>query len=215
MIAVICGATGLVGNALLLNLIEDEDFHQIKVVGRTPSSHKHSKVINVMLKSLDELPARKSELKGDVYFCCLGTTIKKAGNKENFRLVDYKGVLDFAQVAYEHKGKNFVIVSAMGANSKSKFFYNRVKGEVENMLQAFGFKRLVIFRPSLLIGDRTEYRAFELIAIRFVKVLEHILSKKLVLKMGTRVETLARAMLREGKIVNGPHLIVEAENISD
>ena len=213
MIAVIVGATGLVGGHLLEQLLRDETFQQVITVGRRPTNQVHSKLRELIVPSMEQLSDFKSQLRGDVYFCCLGTTLKKAGSKEAFRKVDYRAIIDFALIAKEFDAKNFVLISAMGADSKSKIFYNQVKGEAENALLALAFKRLVIFRPALLVGDRQEHRALEGLALKTLKLLSAVLPQSLVRKISTRADELAFRMLEEGKSLERPPLIIEASEI--
>ena len=99
--------------------------------------------------------------KVDRVFCCLGTTIKVAGSKEAFYKVDYTYVVESARIAKSMGVAGFSVVTAMGSNSKSRIFYNRVKGEVESSLESLGFSSLQIFRPSLLLGERKDFRRGE------------------------------------------------------
>jgi uncharacterized protein YbjT (DUF2867 family) len=125
-------------------------------------------------------------------FCCLGTTIKKAGSQEAFRAVDHDAVLAFARAAKRAGVRRFLVVTALGADARSSVFYNRVKGEAEQALQALGFESLVILRPSLLLGDRAESRPGERAAIVASRVLGPLLRP-----FGSRpieARTVARAM---------------------
>ena len=102
----------------------------------------------------------------DTIFCALGTTIKVAGSQGRFRHVDHDLPLLAARLGREHGAQHYLLVSAMGANAKSRIFYNRVKGETENDIRALNYPRLSIARPALLLGDRTEYRRGERIAAK-------------------------------------------------
>lgn len=213
MIAVIAGATGLVGSHLLERLLHDKAFTHVIAVGRSSTRIEHPKLHEVIVPSLEKLSSFKEQLRGDVYFCCLGTTLKKAGSKEEFRKVDYRAIIDLALIAKDFDAKNFVLISAMGADSKSKIFYNQVKGEAENALLALAFERLVIFRPALLVGDRREHRALETLALKTLKVVSKILPEMLVKKISTPVDELAFRMLEEGKLIERPPVILEASEI--
>ena len=101
------------------------------------------------------------EQKIDDVFCCLGTTMKKAGSKEKFRLVDFHYPVSLASFCLNKGARQFLLVSSMGADAKSGIFYNQIKGEVENTVSNLGYPRLDIFRPSLLLGDRGESRIAE------------------------------------------------------
>lgn len=202
MKAVIIGATGLVGSSLLQKLLKDPAIERIVSVVRRKSSVTDPKLREVVFKEFTDLPQLANELNGDLYYCCLGTTIKKAQNQENFRKVDHEGVLEFGKIAKDKSAKAFVLVSAAGANEKSNIFYNKVKGQTEKDLMDLGLNHLVIMRPSLLIGEREENRPAEKIAIKAFKLLRPVLPKSIAVRAGTEVEVLAEKMLRESKKEN-------------
>lgn len=208
MIAVLAGASGLTGSKLLELLIADERISHVVSVGRRSSGVKSLKLSEIIISDLTELLSVADSLKGDIYYCCLGSTIKAAGSQEAFRAVDYQGVVDFAKVAERNLGRAFVLVSAAGANSKSLIFYNRVKGETENALREMKLGRLVIARPGLLIGDRKEHRAAEALAIAVTRGLRKILPKGLVSRGATDVATMMRILLDAGlQATHAPELI--------
>jgi uncharacterized protein YbjT (DUF2867 family) len=145
--ALLAGASGLIGSEIAAQWPGPGPLHLLvrrAVQPRTPTQQVHV----VDFAALPPLP------KTDVAFCSLGTTIKVAGSEAAFRAVDLDAVLAFARAAQQAGVKRFAVVSALGANPKSKVFYNRVKGEMEAGLTRMGFERLVIARPSLLAGDR-------------------------------------------------------------
>jgi len=162
MTALIAGASGLIGRDLLKLFIQDDKITQIYSLARSKQDKMPSKVIQILTdfeSVLDiELPAC------DVGLCTLGTTIKKAGSRENFYTVDHDYVLNFARLCKKRGVKTFIVVSAMGADVKSKVFYNQVKGRTEEDLKSLDFESLVILRPSLLLGERSEFRLGEWIA---------------------------------------------------
>lgn len=141
----------------------------------------------------------KDEIKGDVYFCALGTTIKVAGSKENFKKVDFDAVVNFGKVAESNKAQSLTVVSANMANAKSAVFYNQVKGETEQALMSMQFNRLVLLRPGLLMGERIQKRTGEDFAISVMNVLSHVLPAKIKKIIATNVEVLAARMLKEGQ----------------
>lgn len=161
--AIIAGASGLVGKQLLYQLIESNQYHQIIVLVRKPIAIS---AINIkqLIVNFDELQNWSTELVGTDVFCCLGTTIKKAGNQENFKKIDYEYCLNLANITIKNGSKNFFLISALGANAKSKVFYNRVKGELENAISKLGFQSVYYFQPSLLLGNRAEFRFGEKLA---------------------------------------------------
>ncbi|MFS0553535.1 NAD(P)H-binding protein [Brevibacillus sp. 179-C9.3 HS] len=158
--AVLFGATGLVGSELLRLLLEDEAYGQIIAVVRSELSIVHPRLQTVVM-DFHQLGDCRVFLEGADVFCCLGTTMKKAGSREAFRKVDYQYPLEIARLAKEEGASQFLIITAIGANSRSVFFYNRVKGELEEALHELKLSCLHIFRPSLLLGPRQENRRSE------------------------------------------------------
>jgi uncharacterized protein YbjT (DUF2867 family) len=151
----IAGATGLVGRALLDQLLELQlDVHALlrrPVEGALPKSrYLHPHQVDFAKLVLDDLPAPQA------VYICLGTTIAVAGSQDAFRAVDFDAVVDVANAAKAAGARRCAVVSALGASAASPVFYNRVKGETEKALGKMGFERLVIARPSLLVGERAE-----------------------------------------------------------
>lgn len=162
--AVVAGATGLIGGYLCQLLGKSTAYtHVWALVRRTTSLPGE---VSPLLVDWEKLESFSLDTSIDEAFCCLGTTMKKAGSKAAFRRVDYDYVLAFARWAYAHGCRRFFVVTAMGADKQSVFFYNRVKGEVEEALAQIGFESLYIFRPSLLLGQRRESRPAEQISAR-------------------------------------------------
>lgn len=157
------GATGLVGNLLLEQLAKSNEVRSIKAITRKPLTKVPQKTENLVI-NFDRMWEYADQMKADVYICCLGTTIKVAGSPEAFRRVDYDYVVQFAKIAEQNQAKKFQVVSAMGADAKSSVFYNRTKGEMEEQLKKFRIPEIEIFRPSLILGERKDKRAFEDIA---------------------------------------------------
>jgi uncharacterized protein YbjT (DUF2867 family) len=148
----LAGASGLIGRALLAQLAADTDVQQVHALGRragsVPSTGPHIATLVVDYAALPALP------RADEAYCALGTTIGQAGSQAAFRRVDVDAVVHFARAAQAAGVRGLAVVSALGADARSPVFYNRIKGEMETALGALGFERLVIARPSLLIGDR-------------------------------------------------------------
>ena len=149
-VALVAGATGLVGRAVLAALLTDRRYAAVHVLGRRPLAEQHPKLISHQV-DFARLPALPPV---DDVFIALGTTIKVAGSEQAFRAVDLDAVLAVANAARKAGATRLGVVSAMGADTNAKIFYNRVKGEVEQALQGLGFRTLVIARPSMLAGDR-------------------------------------------------------------
>lgn len=173
--ALIAGATGLIGNQLLQLLLQDSDYEKVKAITRKPLNLKHPKLENLVL---DFEKVSESDLKSDDVFCCLGTTIRIAKTKEAFRKVDYEYPLELARVTKNQGATQYLLVSALGADKKSSIFYNKIKGMIEEAIGHIDFRSVHIFRPSLLLGDRTEQRAGEGTATAFFKVFGFLIPAK-------------------------------------
>lgn len=159
--AVVVGATGLVGSHLLELLLRDSGYEKVTVITRREIDIVNPKLEQIVI-GLDKLDTVKPEIfKSAIIFCTLGTTIKIAKTKEKFEHVDYHYPLNLGQLAKSYGADQMLIVTAMGANAKSRFFYNRVKGRVEDELKKLGLPSLHIVRPSLLLGERQEHRSGE------------------------------------------------------
>jgi uncharacterized protein YbjT (DUF2867 family) len=148
----------------------------------------------------------------DDIFCCLGTTMKKAGSKEAFRKVDYQYPMDIARLGLANGAQQFAIVTAMGADTKSTFFYNRVKGEVERDLAALNYPTLLIFRPSLLLGNRGESRLGERLAEGAMRLLSPIIPAKYKGVDGSKVANAMLATMQQGLV--GKH-VFESDRLQE
>lgn len=158
--AALIGATGLVGSEILQYLINDERIKDIRIFTRRPTGVTHSKITEFVV-NFDELNNWRHEVKGDILFSALGTTLKQVGSREAQRVIDYDYQLRVAQVARINGIYNYVLVSAPGANVKSFFAYTKIKGELERDVMKLSFKKLTIIRPGLLKGQREKKRFFE------------------------------------------------------
>ncbi len=147
--ALVLGATGLIGSLLTHRLVDSPIYSNIKVLVRKSLNWQHPRLQEVQF---DFDHPNGLLIQADDIFCCLGTTMKKAGSKEAFQKVDYQYSMDIARLGLANGAHQFAIVTAMGADTESSFFYNRVKGEVERDLTALNYPTLLVFRPSLLLG---------------------------------------------------------------
>ncbi|SDL37526.1 Uncharacterized conserved protein YbjT, contains NAD(P)-binding and DUF2867 domains [Maridesulfovibrio ferrireducens] len=163
--AIIFGATGAVGRQLLDLCLNGDIYQKVTVIARRSASLSHAKLnwIEAEMDALESLPPISGMVDGDA-FCCLGTTIKAAGSKEAFRLVDYDYVINSVHFAKKCGVMTYSMISAVGADTKSNSFYNRTKGEVEVAVIAEELPSLRIFRPSLLKGKRDDFRPMEIIS---------------------------------------------------
>jgi len=213
VIATVIGSTGLTGLALVRQLLADSAIAEVISISRKPPGLSNAKLTEVLVADLMELPSVESKVRGEVYFCCLGTTIKAAGSKENFEKVDHAAILEFAKIAKAHDAKSFVLISAMGANARSTFFYNQVKGRTENDVKALGLRSLIIFRPALLVGPRREFRLGERVAAWALVPISRLLPSQIRKLFITNVETLAARMLSEGKAGRAGVEVISAKSI--
>lgn len=157
--AIVVGGTGLVGTALVKLLCDSEEYVSVTVLSRRKLDFEHPK-LTVKVRSFDQLEEKDIDFAHEV-FCCLGTTMKKAKTKEQFEKVDVEYPLHIASLAKKCGIMHFIIISAIGASEKSAFYYNKVKGKLERELIALELPQLSIVRPSLLVGDRKEFRLGE------------------------------------------------------
>jgi uncharacterized protein YbjT (DUF2867 family) len=199
--ALVLGATGLIGNLLTHQLLESPQYETVKVLVRSSLKWKHPRLQEV---TFDFEHPNGLLAQADDIFCCLGTTMKKAGSKEAFKKVDYQYPMDIARLGLENGAKQFSIVTAMGADPDSSFFYNRVKGEVERDLRALNFPALLIFRPSLLLGNRGENRLGERLAEGAMRLFSPLIPAKY---KGVEASKVASAMLVTAQqSLTGPHV---------
>lgn len=213
--ALIAGASGFVGRYLVDLLVGAPEYERVVAVGRRPLGVEHPKLVEVVgdFAALENLP---EPLRGDDAFCCLGTTMKKAGSRDAFRAVDHGAVLAFAWAARRGGARRFFGVSSLGADPQSRFFYNRVKGETEQALGVLGFATLALFRPGLLRGPRVEYRPGERFMAAALALADPLLIGKLARYRPVHAAAVARAMLRSSFGTGaGGALVFESEEIQD
>jgi uncharacterized protein YbjT (DUF2867 family) len=162
MNCLIAGASGLTGQNLLSMLLDDPKVISVNALVRSDLPIAHTK-LHTIISSFDQLD-RLVLPHADVAFCCLGTTIKKAGSQDAFFKVDHDYIINFSKACHRSGINTFIVISSLGADSNSKIFYNQVKGQTETDLIKVNFKQLYILRPSLLLGDRLESRPLEKLA---------------------------------------------------
>ncbi len=160
MNALLLGPTGLTGHALLLRLLNDPDFKSVSIFHRRSGRVSHPRLKEKII-DFDKMDEWKSALHGDILFSALGSTLKKSGSKEAQYRVDYLYQYECARAAADNGVETYVLISAGMANSASKIFYSRMKGELEDAVKRLPFKRILIFRPGLLHGPRPDKRRME------------------------------------------------------
>jgi uncharacterized protein YbjT (DUF2867 family) len=196
--ALIAGSTGLVGNELLNLILNDDYYSKVISVVRNSTGISNAKLKEIKI-DFENIENYSSEILGNDIFCCLGTTIKKAGSKINFKKVDLDYPLQIAGAALVNGAQQFSVVSSIGADKNSKAFYTSVKGEMEEDLKNLNYFSLNIFRPSLLTGDREEFRLGEKIAQLFMKIFSFLFIGNLKKYKAIEAKTVAAAMLYAAK----------------
>ncbi len=193
--ALLFGATGLIGSELLRKIVDDAHYHDVKLFVRRNLRVRnlHAEVIQVDFENLDDYAEL---IKGDDCFCSIGTTIRKARSKENFRKVDFDLVLKIAQTASQNGVKQFIVVSSVGASASSSNFYLRTKGEMEEAIQKLPFEKVIIIRPSILVGRRKEFRLGERAGILFARLMIPFMPGPLKKYRPIHVKKVVKALLR-------------------
>ncbi|MCI0749846.1 MAG: NAD(P)H-binding protein, partial [Nevskiales bacterium] len=158
--ALVAGATGLVGSALLPQLLTRSEYSEIRVLGRRAPPLKSEK-LRFLSSDYGQLGTLGTQLAAEDVYCCLGTTVRKAGSHAAFERVDYHMVVDLARAAQKAGARRFIVISAAGASLRSPLFYLRLKARMEQAVADVGFETVHILRPSLLLGRRQEFRPVE------------------------------------------------------
>jgi len=190
---VIAGSTGLIGSHVTAQLRQTAVYENIYALVRKAGSVEGP--IIPLLTDFESLADSLAKTSVDDIYCCLGTTIRKAGSEEAFRKVDYEYPLELAKWGMNSGAKRFFLVSSLGANPGSKVFYNRVKGEIEQAIRELSYESFCVFRPSLLLGQRAEFRPGETIGKIVMSMANPFLFGSVRKYRAIRAETVARAMV--------------------
>jgi uncharacterized protein YbjT (DUF2867 family) len=193
--ALIFGASGLVGNALLKLLLESPEYDKVKAFVRKTLPIQHQKLEQIVI-DFDNLDNYSSQIIGDHIYLCLGTTMAKAGSKDAFYKIDYTYTMDAAKLAAKNGVKKLCLISSLGANPNASVFYSKVTGELENDISNLGIETVHIVRPSLLLGDRDEKRVGERIGIKLSEWLSFIFVGPLKKYKAIHVGTVAKSMFQ-------------------
>ncbi|MCC8359424.1 NAD(P)H-binding protein [Salinimicrobium sediminilitoris] len=192
--AIILGATGLTGGELLHKLLEDDRYSKIKLFSRSSTGVKNDK-IEEHLVDLFELGKHSEDFNADEVFCCIGTTQAKTPDEETYYKIDHGIPVEAAKLAKENGIPRFMVISALGADPDSRFFYNRTKGEMERDVLAQGIPETYIFEPSLIAGNREENRPFEAAWKKVMSVGNHLLVGPLKKYRSIHAGSIADAMI--------------------
>lgn len=187
--ALLLGATGLVGGHLLKQLLENPNYEQVVALVRRPLEVQHPKLRQEIL-NFDHPDA--SKIKGDDLFCALGTTLAKAGSKEAQYRIDCIYPFEIGKIAWQNGVRQYLLVSSVGADTKSSNFYLRTKGELEEKIQELGFEHFVAARPSFLLGERQEFRLGEKVGIVLAQIFAFLIPRRY---RGVEAEKVAQALI--------------------
>jgi len=194
--AVIIGATGAVGKEILQEILADDFYNKVYILGRQSIGElADEERLTKIIVDFENLNFDISILEDADVFASLGTTIKIAGSKENQRKIDVDYTVNFSKLC-EGKVRSFNVVSAIGANSKSKNFYNSLKGELEDKLKVMNLGVLRIFQPSLLISKRDDKRFLEQIFMKVAPIFQLVLKGKAKKYSPIEVSVLGREIVR-------------------
>ena len=193
-VALLAGASGLTGGLTLDALLEAPDVTRVIAVTRRSLGREHSRLANRIVQ-FERLEAQLKGTSCDTALCCLGTTLRRAGSEQRFRAVDVDCVLTFARAAKAASARRFVVISSVGADPRSRNFYLRTKGDMEEELEGVGFESLDILQPSMLLALRAEMRPLELLGSALMPLLAPLLRGKYAPYRAIRARTVAAAML--------------------
>ena len=205
--ALIAGSTGLIGGYCLQALCDNPTYSEVIAIVRKPILKTHRK-LKVITSNFDNLQNDLSNIQADDIYCCLGTTIKKAGSLEAVKRIEHTLVITVADLMRKQGAEQFLVISSMGADPNSKVFYNRTKGEMEEALKEIGYPCLRIIRPSLLLGKREEFRFGEKIGVILTPVLKPFLIGSLKKYAPVEAESVAHFMVKVAmeQPISGVHI---------
>lgn len=210
--ALLLGATGLTGKHCLNLLLSDDDYEKVLVLTRRPLALTHSKLEQHVI-DFDNIEASADLIKADDIFCCLGTTIKKAGSKDAFRKVDLLYPQTVAKIGAANGCKQFLVISAPESSRNSPLFYGRTKAEMEHAVCKVSYVGTYIFRPSLLIGERDEYRLAEGVGIKLLTTLPWLLPGSLKKMRPIEAKAVTTAMVIAAKSTPGGKQVYSSNRI--
>ncbi|QDO93052.1 NAD-dependent epimerase/dehydratase family protein [Formosa sediminum] len=192
--AIVLGATGLTGNNLLNALLNDSSYNRIVLFSRSTCGIKNAKITEYLI-DVFELDNYKTLFRADVVFCCIGTTKTKTPDKTIYHKIDYGVPVVAANLCVKNNITRFICISALGADSKSKIFYNRTKGEMEAVVLSLNLKHTYLLQPSLITGPRNEFRLGETIGKVLINIVSPLFIGKLEKYKPIQTKTIVSAML--------------------
>lgn len=210
--ALVFGASGLTGQHCLMQLLASSKYESVTIFVRKKLAISHPKLVQHEI-NFDNLASASSAFNIDHVYCCLGTTIKKAGTKSAFKAIDLDLVVQIAKLSKQHAVECFSVISSIGADKGSLSFYTSIKGQMEQALIAIGLNKLIIARPSLLLGERKEQRLLEHISIRLCKALSWLFIGSLAKYKAIDAKSVAKALIvYANKENNGNECVHIVEN---
>jgi uncharacterized protein YbjT (DUF2867 family) len=212
--ALIIGSTGLIGSELLNLLLESPLYAKVVTFVKRDTGIKHRKLTQHII-DFDKPETYKELVVGDDFFCTIGTTIKKAGSKEAFRKVDFEYPRQFAAFALQNKVKQYLIISSLSADVNSGNLYLRTKGEIQDFLKDCNFESVDVLQPSLLLGNRNEFRFGEKVGAFFMKTLSFLFLGSLKKYKPIEGKTVAKALLKIAQKKDTGFKIYESDAIQE
>ncbi len=194
--AIVAGSSGLIGSNLIPLLLANPNYSNVIAVGRRKIETSNPKLTQ-FTTSFDTLEEIKEELKGDVFFYCLGTTKSKTPDVNRYKTIELGYPTKAAQLSAENKVSQFHFISSLGADSKSANAYLRLKGKAEEAIQQLEFKSVHCYRPSVLKGNRKEFRMFERLFVGLMGIINPILTGKFKKYRSIDAELVAKAMVNQ------------------
>ena len=212
--ALIIGSTGLIGSHLLDLLLESQEYDKVITFVKRDSGIQHPKLKQHII-DFDKPETYKELVVGDDFFCTIGTTIKKAGSQDAFRKVDFEYPKQFASLAQQNKVNQFLIITSLGADANSSNFYLKTKGEIQDFLKNCAFESISILQPSLLLGNRTEFRLGEKMGVYFMKLFSFLFIGNLKKYKAIQSEAVAKAMFIIAQKNYKGFQIIESDSIQE
>lgn len=210
--AVVFGPNGMVGKQLVLQLIKETTISKIRVFTRQPLDFEHEKVVEIHADFNDWNNIESHLFPDDIVFCCIGTTMKKAGSKDKFRAVDLEIPVKIAHHGKQRDISKLIVVSSMGADEYGKTFYLRTKGEMEEQVRQTGPALVSFVRPSLLLGNREEFRLGEKIGASLMKTFSFAMKGKYEKYKAIDATDVAKAMIRIAGFTR-PKMVYESDEL--